>query len=208
MKKFKQYLFILLTTILLSCSVSQKSSNWPSESVPVDVPVIESPKKLTALDTLKSKYAQYLNVDTSAVRNSKLYFFIDRWLYTPYKWGGLDERGIDCSAFIQRLMKDVYGIYIPRTSIQQFFSENIEPFKSSDFLAEGDLVFFRTLKNTLISHVGLYLQNGMFVNASSKGVSLDSLNDPHWKKLFVAAGRIRKGKQQISDEGKWIIVRQ
>jgi lipoprotein Spr len=113
-------------------------------------------------------------------------------MYTPYKWGGVDERGIDCSAFLQKLFSEVYFIHIPRTSVEQFYAERVDKFKSSKYLVEGDLVFFHTIADRPISHVGLYLHNGMFINSSSsKGVSLASLNDPYWRKRYVGAGRIK-----------------
>lgn len=147
---------------------------------------------LRKMDVVQGKYARLLSVPASVLTQLQLYYFIDKWLYTPYKWGGTDTRGIDCSAFIQRLLAEVYMIQVPRTSVQQFFTNRIEPFASTRHLSEGDLVFFRTMDNTVISHVGMYLHNNMFVSASSsRGVSIASLNDPYWKKKFVAAGRMR-----------------
>ncbi len=77
---------------------------------------------------LKAKYAAYLKVSPDSLSNVVLYSFIDKWMKTPYKYGGTDERGIDCSGFIQRLLNDVYSIQVPRTSAQQFFTKNVEPF--------------------------------------------------------------------------------
>jgi lipoprotein Spr len=122
---------------------------------------------------------------------------------TPYKYGGNDEKGIDCSGFIQRLLSDVYNIQVPRTSAQQFFTKNVEPFHDKQYFSEGDLVFFCTVPGNPISHVGLYLQNRYFINAStSLGVSLASLDDPYWKKRLVAAGRVKVGKRETANGNK------
>jgi lipoprotein Spr len=68
----------------------------------------------------------------------------------------------------------------------------VDKFGAAAYLSEGDLVFFRTMDDKLISHVGLYLNNNMFVNASSsRGVSIANLKDPYWKRCFVAAGRVK-----------------
>jgi cell wall-associated NlpC family hydrolase len=143
-------------------------------------------------DPVQKKYANALHVDPTELNDLALYAFIDRWMNTPYKWGGTDERGIDCSAFLQKLFAEVWAINIPRTSVQQFLNEKVERFKSPAYLTEGDLIFFQTLDNTVVSHVGLYLRNDIFVNASSsKGVSLASLNDAYWRKRLVACGRLR-----------------
>lgn len=140
---------------------------------------------------LKNKYSGYLKTKPEKITDVKLYAFIDDWLHTPYLWAGTTKNGIDCSAFIQRLFSDVYKIRIPRTSVQQFFTQNVERFTVRPELAKGDLVFFRTLPGTYVSHVGMYLDNNMFVNSSSsKGVSIASLNDPYWSSKYVGAGRL------------------
>lgn len=144
-------------------------------------------------DPLQIKYSKYLHVSPEEITSLPLYRFIDEWLGTPYLWGGTTKRGIDCSAFVQKILLNVYdiNITIPRTSIEQFLKDWIERFWLIRELSEGDLVFFRTNKSKLISHIGLYLKNGMFVNSSSKGVSIASLNDPYWRKRCVAFGRIK-----------------
>lgn len=140
----------------------------------------------------KVKYARLLGVPPDSITNKKLYSFIEEWINTPYKWGGVDKKGVDCSGFIQRLFQEVYRIDIPRTSVDQFFTQMVDRFKSVKFCSEGDLVFFRTTEDKYITHVGVYLRNRMFVNsATSKGVSLASLNDDYWKKNYVACGRLR-----------------
>jgi lipoprotein Spr len=184
-------------TLLFACSPGRKSTQPVNNevivtSLPPD-PLPPSGAPVVVYDNLQVKYARYLNVPPDQIRNLALYRFIDRWLNTPYKWGGTDAHGIDCSAFLQRLLSEVYEIEIPRTSVQQFFDEWIDRFGSTKYLAEGDLVFFQTLgEDKLITHVGFYLDNRMFVNSSSsKGVSIACLDDPYWKKHFVAAGRIK-----------------
>ncbi|MEO6670275.1 MAG: C40 family peptidase [Ferruginibacter sp.] len=144
-------------------------------------------------DPIQIKYAKYLHVSPNEITSLSLYRFIDDWLGTPYLWGGTTKKGIDCSAFVQTLLLHVYDInvVIPRTSIEQFLKDWIKRFYLIKYLAEGDLIFFRTNKNKLISHIGLYLKNGMFVNSSSKGVSIASIYDPYWRKKMVAFGRIK-----------------
>ena len=187
--------------LLQYCSSSRKTTgNGNTIIVTNTPPPVQQPTAapvtavtpITKYSPLQVKYAQYLHIAPEKITNTGLYAFIDEWLYTPYKWGGTNKRGIDCSAFMQEILKQVYGITIPRTSVDQFFHDYIDRFGSTEFLAEGDLVFFRTMKGKLISHVGMYLNNRMFINASSsKGVSLGNLDDPYWKSKYVAAGRLK-----------------
>lgn len=173
-------------------AIVNDSTKNPDEMV-VQVKGNTAEKTVSAKDEtrLKTKYAAFLKTKPDKITDVNLYAFIDEWLYTPYLWAGTTKNGIDCSAFIQRLFSDVYKIRIPRTSVQQFFTQNVERFTVRPELAKGDLVFFRTLPGTYVSHVGMYLDNNMFVNSSSsKGVSIASLNDPYWSSKYVGAGRL------------------
>ncbi|WP_205509742.1 C40 family peptidase [Longitalea arenae] len=190
--KLPAFVGVAALFLLVACSGSRRSANQYETIVvkPADasltLPNASAEKKLIA------KYAAFMRANPDSLSNIVLYAFIDKWLKTPYKYGGNDEKGIDCSGFIQRLLGDVYKIQVPRTSAQQFFTKNVEPFHDKTYFSEGDLVFFRTVPGQPISHVGLYLHNRYFVNAStSSGVSLANLDDPYWKKRFVAAGRLK-----------------
>jgi hypothetical protein len=169
--------------MMLSCSSSKKTKGR--------VDVVETLEDPAFVPT-KVKYARMIGVPPDSIKNKKLYSFIEEWINTPYLWGGTDKKGIDCSGFIQKLFQEVYRIDIPRTSVDQFFTQSVDKFRSVKFCHEGDLVFFKTTDDRLISHVGVYLQNNMFVNSSSsKGVSIANLQDPYWKSNYVACGRLR-----------------
>ncbi|OQP56518.1 C40 family peptidase [Niastella populi] len=186
---FLSYGFGFFLLMLASCSGSRKTTNQYETIV---VKPADPAPNARAETKLMAKYAAWLKVSPDSLSNVVLYAFIDKWLKTPYKYGGIDEKGIDCSGFIQRLLNDVYNIQVPRTSAQQFFTKNVEAFHDKTYFSEGDLVFFCTVPGNPISHVGMYLKNRYFINAStSSGVSLANLDDPYWKKRFVAAGRVR-----------------
>lgn len=109
-----------------------------------------------------------------------------KWLGTPYKYGGTSKNGIDCSSFVQNVMKEV-GINLPRTAHQQFeFSYPL----SLNNAEIGDLVFFR--KASKVSHVGIYLGSNKFIHSSSsKGVILSSLDDSWYEENFYKVGRVK-----------------
>lgn len=142
------------------------------------------------LDPLINKYAEMISVEPHDISNFPLYRFIDKWYGTRYKWGGKDSKGIDCSAFSQKLYSDIYGYELRRTSKQQHKScERIRDYSDAN---EGDLIFFR-IHRLRISHVGVYLANGFFVHASrSHGIMISSLNDRYWNKRYAGCGRVEK----------------
>lgn len=207
MSNFNFKLLILFSLFSVGCSSTKKSSSSSSASVIIvddgatnietGPKTISSPTAPAARDaifysSLQKKYAAYLKLEPQEITNVRLYSFIDNWMGTPYLWGGTTKNGIDCSAFVQKLIDYVYDVNIPRTSIDQFYTNWIELFGSTKYLSEGDMIFFRTIPGTTVSHIGFYLKNNMFVNSSSsKGVSIANLNDPYWKKKYVAAGRIK-----------------
>src|ERR1700761_1614059 len=136
---------------------------------------------------IADKYSQLLGVNKSDIQNGRLYAFIDQWMGTPYKFGGLDKDGVDCSGLTVLLEQQVFGINIPRTTSQQI---NIIKRKYEEELVEGDLVFF-DYDGKKFSHVAVYLQNGYVVHASStKGVMIIRLHDPSMYKHFSRAGSI------------------
>lgn len=137
--------------------------------------------------SIAEKYSELMAVDKRDIQNGRLYEFIDQWMGTPYKFGGLDKDGIDCSGLTYLLEQQVYGINIPRMTGQQVI---VIKRKYEDELSEGDLVFF-DFDGKQFSHVGVYLQNGYVVHASStKGVMIVKLRSPSMYKYFSRGGSI------------------
>jgi cell wall-associated NlpC family hydrolase len=137
--------------------------------------------------SIADKYAELMAVDKRDIQNGRLYAFIDQWMGVPYKFGGLDKEGVDCSGLSVLLEQEVYGITIPRTTGQQV---TVIKRKYEEELKEGDLVFF-DFDGKQFSHVGVYLQNGYVVHASStKGVMIVNLHSPSIYKYFSRGGAI------------------
>jgi cell wall-associated NlpC family hydrolase len=95
-----------------------------------------------------------------------------RYIGTPYVWGGESPKGFDCSGFAQYLYGKA-GIRIPRTTYTQWNAPNAHAVPQSQ-LEPGDLVFFRgsDSRGGLPGHVGVYIGNGMMIDAPHTGSSV------------------------------------
>jgi cell wall-associated NlpC family hydrolase len=112
------------------------------------------------------------------------------WLGTPYRFGGDDRDGIDCSAFIQKVF-EVEGEKLPRTTQEQInvgsevgLDEQFEP---------GDRLFFAfgRLGKGVADHTGIYIGNDQFIQASSsKGVTISDVGDgSYYRNNLIAVRR-------------------
>ncbi len=140
-------------------------------------------------DWLQLKYAIIMDAAVETVNNLDLLRKIDEWWGTKYCMGGSTKNCIDCSAFTNVIMREVYNVALPRTAQEQYNqSEHI----ALEDLKEGDLVFFHTTGRD-ISHVGIYIANNKFLQASSSGgVTITDLNDKYWQLRFRGGGRVRR----------------
>jgi cell wall-associated NlpC family hydrolase len=106
---------------------------------------------------------------------------------TPYRNGGSDPSGFDCSGFVWFVFAQ-HGFAVPRTVADQAqLGERV----STSALDPGDLVFFNT-KGVGATHVGIAIGGDEFVHApSSKGeVRVERLGSSYWSARLVDARRI------------------
>ena len=138
---------------------------------------------LTSQADIVAKYATLLNVPKDSIKNISLYTLIEQYSGTPYKYGGTDVKGVDCSGFSCAIEKQVYGLTIPRTVSLQ--AAGAKP-KTIANLKEGDLVFLKS--HTL----GVYLMNGYFAEVTSNaGLVLNNLNDPDMQQRIASCGSFK-----------------
>ncbi len=144
------------------------------------------------VNSLQIKYALLLDATVEKLTNIELLRKVDYWWGVKYCLGGSTENCIDCSAFTQVILKDVFDVVLPRTAQEQYKAAISIDLNE---LQEGDLVFFKTgSRSRQVSHVGVFLLNNKFVHAStSNGVMISDLNDSYWRQHFKGCGRVRVG---------------
>lgn len=123
--------------------------------------------------------------------SSDLVAAAERYLGTPYRFGGADERGMDCSGLVWRVVQDAWDKELPRNSAEM---AKLGMPVSRGELESGDLVFFATSGGKHISHVGIYGGDGQFIHSSTtQGVEWNTLEEGYWRRHLVAARRLSPG---------------
>lgn len=121
----------------------------------------------------------------------QLFSEVEKWLGTPYCYGGNTMAGCDCSGFVSQVYKAVYGISLQRNSASMR-EKNCRNIRREE-LQTGDLVFFKTGSASRINHVGIYLKEGKFIHASSsKGVIVSDLNERYYQRTYSSSGRVNQ----------------
>jgi len=130
----------------------------------------------------KKYVAKKLDVEASLLTNDKLYSFIKR-----------NENAKNSSAGITaRLYADVYSKKIIGEPVDILSDKRLELFKDTGSLREGDLVFFRSNSDEVVSHVGIYLKNDHFFSSQNNKAEIYNIKKGSWRKNFVSGGRFKQ----------------
>lgn len=109
------------------------------------------------------------------------------FLGTPYKRGSSNpSTGFDCSGLVYYVFKQLQ-VQLPRRAKDIFARLD---HVAREELKPGDLLFFHTYAR--LSHVGVYIGEGMFVHAPRTGesVKVDAMSSSYYRKRFAGARRV------------------
>jgi lipoprotein Spr len=162
--------------------VSKKSISKTGKELKVRKPIV-TPQEYKEIIT-QDDSNDFLPTTKKEITQALMDFY-DEWKDVKYKFGGTSKKGIDCSAFTQRVFKEKFDMDIPRSTLTQV--EIGTPVKKSE-LKLGDLIFFKTGK--VDRHVGIYMGNGKFMHASIKGIKFTRLDKPFYTKTYWTSRRV------------------
>ena len=166
--------FVLLS-LLASCRGSRNNRKNGPEST-----------ETASRKAFAAEYSRKLGIPVPEMANQLLYSSIYDWMGVPYKYGGSDKKGVDCSGFISIIYPQAYNTKVPRASALMY--KEAQPVEKKQ-LREGDIVFFK-INTREVGHSGIFLFEDYFVHAStSRGVMISRLGETYWTKYFVGGGR-------------------
>jgi len=117
----------------------------------------------------------------------------EKYLGYPYVWGGSNpSESFDCSGFVCWVLNKSGTASVGRTNARGLNRMSIAVSPSE--AKPGDLIFFTGARAAVIghpvTHVGIYVGNGMMIHCASGGVQYSSIHTPYWIKNFYAFGRL------------------
>ncbi len=191
MKKYSFKIFALIAfaiVVLAACKTKSSISEEVIYSVDDDVTVID----VNGSGRNSSNNALFTN---EQVLLDSVINFSNKYIGTPYKYGGATPGGFDCSGFVQYLFSS-FGIAIPRMPADMAAISDKVDYKN---IRPGDLVYFKgsNVNSQDIGHVALVVsRNGdciKMIHATSKGVMINDIEQyDYWKTRYLFATRFKK----------------
>lgn len=173
----------LQPSLMVIIALAASGCAWEPETLPADEPVRVTPSPRMTDAPTGPRLAKPITRGEHAALTAT------RMIGTPYRYGGDDLDGFDCSGLVRFAYRQA-GLELPRTAATQRQAVAAVP---RDSLMRGDLVFFNLTGKT--DHVGIYVGDGRFVHAPSSGKRVQEarMDQGYFARHFDMAGRVRGG---------------
>ena len=119
-----------------------------------------------------------------------------RMMGSGYLWGGTSTKVTDCSG-LMKVAHLANAIILARDASQQAL--NGDAIYNRKKAQTGDLLFFGNSKTKRVTHVGMYLRDGLYIHCSGQ-VKINSL-DPQSPLYLYSPLSIRRVKDRIGSTG-------
>ena len=182
-----------LLVIALACGSVHAAPNQENEGVPLTQERLVEILHERGLGAHLQSMRHSVSTSTSSLITTAM-----GMIGIPYRFGGTNpETGFDCSGFVRAIYHDAVGHLLPRQASEQ--AKATQKIDKKE-LQPGDLVFFNTMRRAF-SHVGIYVGDGKFIHAPSKGktVRVESMNTRYWAKRFNGARRVEVAATSHTD---------
>ncbi|NCB30519.1 MAG: hypothetical protein EOM66_03845 [Clostridia bacterium] len=116
----------------------------------------------------------------------------EKYLGYKYVWGGSNPgESFDCSGFVCWSLNQSGTASVGRTNAQGLYNRTavVDPSQAQ----AGDLIYFtgsRSKVGHMVTHVGIYVGDGVMLHSDSGGVRYSKITTPYWTKNFYAFGRL------------------
>ena len=163
-----------------------KKVNTPVTTPRPSVESIDPDEIPSSVDKVKPDEKEYLS-DNPDVQD--ILDYAEKFLGTPYVWGGTTPDGFDCSGFVQYVFGK-NGYNITRTTYTQWDNDGT-PVDREDLLP-GDLVYFGSGDDP--SHVGIYVGDGKMIHSPRTGdvIRYSTIESGYYDDCYLGARRIVK----------------
>jgi len=151
---------------------------------------------ITSSELFKMEEQFAFNGEAKSIGQRREFDFLrviaQKYLNSPYQWGGKSPFGIDCSGFTQMVFK-ICGYKLLRDAGQQVTQgKTVESLESA---RQGDLVFFDNERGSTV-HVGILLSENKVIHASGKvrvdGITTEGIVQADTKRITHHLSAIRR----------------
>ena len=179
-------LLVLIIFSIVSCAGPSRTGRDYTRNHSRAKTYRSNPSRQPASRTTSTASVTKNKMPVSEARQS-LIDYAKKHLGTPYRYGGKDPSGFDCSGFTQYVYRTQGLTLPPNSSAQSKFGNRISPFRAKP----GDLIIFEDRGR--VQHVGMIVSATpggveMIHASSSQGVVIENVTQSsYWKKRMAFA---------------------